>query len=104
MNSMLMNLGLAPIPPVPVAKEPKPSRAESSRAKQRLMVARNLERAEGDRLSALHYIRTEKNVTIKALAWRFEWTHSKAENIMQTLKQRGQVGKIGVVWGPVCPD
>jgi ribosomal protein S25 len=116
---MLMNLGLAPIPPVPAIQKPgKPKRARAARSKTGLSReevsrahliiahARNLERAEGDRRSALDYIRGEKCVTVRAMALRFEWSHSKAEDVMQILKGRGQVEKIGAnksgIWGPVC--
>ena len=123
MNAMLLNLGLLPIPPTPTLSKPtaKPkrplspsklarlktglTRAEASRVNQKIMAAKNLERAEGDRMSARDYIRKEKTVTVKALAWRFSWSDAKAADVMQILKQRGQVQKIGkgkaVVWGPV---
>ena len=113
MSPMLMNLGLVPIPPTPVIPlAPKPpakfkstvSRLEASKINQRLMVVRNLERAEGDRRAALDYIKKEKCVTVKAMAWRFEWSDAKAGDIMQILKKRGKVQKIGkgkaVVWVP----
>ena len=116
MSPMLMNLGLAPIPPTPVipadAKPPPAkfkstvSRLEASKINQKIMVARNLERAEYDRRSALDYIKAEKFVTVKAMAWRFDWSDAKAGDIMQVLKKRGKVQMVGkgkaAVWGPVC--
>ena len=115
MNAMLLNLGLAPIPPTPAQDKPtkpKPVKVKfnSSRGPGNAgliaMHARNLARREGDLLSAMDYIKREKVMTVKALAWRFGWTHCKAEDIMQVLKKRGKVVKLASnkagIWGPTC--
>ena len=110
---MLLNLGLMPIPPTPTIDKPKKPRIKRdnpSRGPRNAgviaMRLRNLERRENDLISAIDYIRKEKQVTVKALGWRFEWSHAKAQDIMQVLKQRGKVTmcgpRNGSWWEPVC--
>jgi predicted HTH transcriptional regulator len=108
-----MNLGLAPIPPTPNVSKPakqKTPKANKSRGPRNAgiiaMRLRNLERRENDLISAIDYIRENKQVTVKALGWRFEWSHAKAEDIMSVLYKREKVTKCGpknqTWWEPVC--
>jgi len=113
MSPMLLNLGLIPIPPVPgyvkpvFVKQPKPPKANKSRGPRNAgviaMHTLNASRRLDDLAAAAKYIEQMCQVSIHLLAARFGWSHSKAEDIMQVLKQRGTVKKIGagkaVVWG-----
>ena len=107
MNAILLNLGLIPIPPVPGHAPPKPPKQvdEQRRARRIAMNSKKQERREDNLVSAMAFVKAHGAVSVRMLGGHFGWSHPKAADVMQVLRQRGQVKKSGAGntwwWEPV---
>ena len=115
MSPMLMNLGLAPIPPTPVIHVPEPrntGRDFDSYRTPAMLKAREklLEKqrtmAETRRKQALAFLEIHKIARTKFICQEMRWSKSKVQCTFSSLVKEGLVRSVGISsqtkWELVC--